>query len=368
MSRRKELNPPKWLPARSGESSDRKSVILVKDSLWTKIASVTQLIVVILIGAGLVYSVYPTYQKDLLEEQVAKLTLEALELEVFAKEARSELRQVEGETEAARVELLKLQSRIQEQAQALSAAEAERRRAMEVLEDLESEHVRFSESAEDAAWRVYKMEFMRLAGKGFRDTILRSRFAMQPFADHEERLEIMLDAFHQVPLPVIWASIDQVSSTQLGHFIRDVADIGSMQERARSKIEPHQELFICQDLSREEWLQSYNYAINNPRKAISDCVEQSWRLRKKNEGWSERQYSRIQAELYESLCLRDYQRNVFQLFVDSLRDAQSHCNDRLQDLRRIMDGRSPRILQEPDATLFEPPNESVLAVPAAIFR
>ena len=342
----------KWLQAPKDEVPAKPLEVVVRADRIQVVATWIQVAMVAILTAGLFMTVNPTYQKERLAEDVARLTMSAERKVAIAEEqtriaddARAAAQLYQARVLQARKDLDDLfthTATLEERARQL---ESERAQAFRALAETRADHERLVDAAEVAAWAIFVNELTMVAADGFRPQRLRWAMIEAQGLSFEERLTGMLQVTNMDPWAAIQSAITQVSETTMGALLADVAELDVFESRAISLLEGHESHFECAPIDPELWMQAFNEYVAVQSELIDECVERSWKYRADREGWSSARLSRLrqntdfekrQSAAFFSSCSANFQAQIIAQFTDPLGDAEAVCSRRVGDLIRIL--------------------------------
>lgn len=347
----------KWLPAPKDEVPAKPFEVVVRADRIQVIATWIQVAMVAILTAGLFLTVNPTYQKERLAEDVARLTMSAerkvaiaAEQTRIADDARAEAQLYQARVLQARKDLDDLLTHAETLEARARQLDVERAQAFRALAEIRADHKRLVEAAEIAAWTIFVNELTMLASEGFRPRRLRWAMTEAQGLSFEEKLRGMLQVFDMHPWTAIQSAITKVSGTSMGALLADVADLGQFESRAISLLEGYEPHFECPKIDAESWMHAFNEYLSVESEMIDECVERSWINRADREEWSSARLSRLrqntdfegrQSAAFFSSCSANFRTQLIVQFTEPLSEAEAACSGRITDLVRILNGETP---------------------------
>lgn len=322
---------PRWRSElkRSLRGAPRRSSAPVRRSRSELIsfhaASWSQVLTLAVLIFGYFYTVVPAFQKERLEEQVAKLKEEKDAIVEEATIAKAELEMVNQKT----AELLEDQKSLEKQSKKLQAEIAAKSKRIRSLvgrsTELENEAIelraelkstkaevrKLRGQANSYAWQIFTDYFalqVRLprlvnaammanaAGEDLDEISMRNALSMAAQQPYEAAMDVIKDIRASNKVPVEGMTPKEV---------RAFAD------RTERILEKNRNLLTCPAVNEDEWVAEFRKQSDHMEAEVEACVTKEWQNLIEERGWSDGYVSRLRQEKYW-----ERQNKVFQEFCD----------------------------------------------------
>lgn len=259
-----------------------------------------------LVAFGYFYTVRPVYQKDLLEEDVARLRLESSKLDRQTAKLRGEL----GNLRSQRKSLLAQNSLLSSERKELrSQTVVMRERVLKLSTDLGTVSARNQEQQEqlkEGQMLLLSDAFAWEVGR----SILRIEFDQIPFRESQDISEWVAAKQHQ-PIQIVLSTIDEQLKSGKYFGLPPPHDLSrSLINDLRARVVAVSSELQCPVADRDEWSRAYKEQIAEHGRNLDGCVEMHAQHLASKEGWSPARLAAIkktpywieQSNIYRRAC------------------------------------------------------------------
>lgn len=247
-----------------------------------------QVLTLALLVFGYFYTVRPVYQKEVLEEESAKLRIENshIKREVAASIRRvsviqDEMRQLENN----RRELLSNSTAIQNQNRLLSSQQAT-----------------LQQEANEASGRLVNLQQLTNSQiEEAQTTLLQSRFSLHFWSEIDafsrafleakpQELEEWFKGRQEQPADIISKKIDEELSKETYFGLPEPHSISrKIVQKIKIGVAAHRADLTCPEIDRDQWSRAWHAASSTYARSIDDCVHFHMQHTINSEGWTEKQ-------------------------------------------------------------------------------
>lgn len=308
-----------------------------------------------LVGFGYFYTVRPVYQRDLLEEQTAKLQLEQQSLQALNEESLSRLRSAEQNLSSLAEKRADLEGQIRdlEIRQASSQAELEGLRRISATSKAELERLAGLNRTQDRQIVENQLQmFKETASWAWLRSYLGEEHGNVFVAGDREKIESWAKASASQPVDAIISVIDHELSSGRYFGLPEPHSVSrSIVLDFRVKVLNASEHLTCPVIDRSAWLDAWEAALRTNLKTIDGCVEMHVNHTAQEEGWTPGQLASWRASRQYRSYESSYRRScevlasyfADRLIADAYDKYDSPCRNRLLYAQDIADGSLERL-------------------------
>ncbi|MDX6083761.1 hypothetical protein SIL81_19965 [Xanthomonas campestris pv. incanae] len=325
-------------------------------------ANWSQLLTLLLLGFGYFYTVRPVYQKDLLEEQSAKLQMEKERLEKqnsLALAKAKSMQAVLSELQTRREALQQQNSDLQMQQSNLSREVGKLRQSSRVLDQQLA-----TLNGQNADQREQLVEGHKALLKGsllyWARGVLDNRDIL-PFSGGDEALNRWVNKVPLQPVQVVLDVIDKEISDQSYFGLPAPQDVSKqVVEEFRQGVLTHKDGLTCPNMDRRAWKESWLRNRQRYLSQLSECVDAGMTSAYQDQGFNLTQIPVLrktaswkrQAEILAISCRIVAERESAELFDRAWRNIEQACHARLFNAAEVALGGTPELPSFPST---EPP-------------
>ncbi|MFA1261854.1 MULTISPECIES: hypothetical protein [Xanthomonas] len=343
-------------------SSDYKEQYTWLDRWGGRAANWSQLLTLLLLGFGYFYTVRPVYQKDLLEEQSAKLQMEKEKLErqnalAFAK--AKTMQESLSELQMRRETLQQQNSDLQMQQSSLSREVGKLRQSSRLLDQqlatLNGQNANQREQLLEGHKTLLKNSLLYWASG-----VLADRDIL-PFSGGNETIDRWVNKVPLQPAQVVLGVIDKEIADQSYFGLPAPQDISKqVVEEFRQGVLTHKDGLMCPNVDRRAWKQSWLRTRQRYLSQLSECVDAGMASAYQDQGFNLTQIPVLrktaswkrQAEILAISCRIVAERESAELFDRAWRNIEQACQARLFKAAEVALGGMPELPSFPST---EPP-------------
>lgn len=349
----REFIRPKLLRSGDQKAGGPATHIVLTNSWQSTATTWVHIFTMLILVGSLFLTVYPAYQKEVLEEKAARLTLEKDELELLAAMARQEKVAIEEEVADAKAQL----ERIENTARAATAEtvelEARIASANRRLADLVADYESLSEASQELAWiiftRALQVQVIQMFPTSSLEERMRGTDSTRTSISERFRHDLVNHQFDSLAL--VREALTGARDLPEIDFLDDVTDVDVFVDRAQHLVDRHADFLGCPTLNEDEWMVALNEVLAERSNIVESCVEDSWATLIQSQGWSDWRTDRIrrghfetrQSELYRNYCSWQFDFQVEQDFYYEFSKYEVDCRARLTTIENILAGRDAGI-------------------------
>ncbi|WDJ46370.1 hypothetical protein JH286_16160 [Xanthomonas campestris pv. campestris] len=365
MDDRSRVEHYRRLLAQRRSSDDEEQHTSWLDRWGGRAANWSQLLTLLLLGFGYFYTVRPVYQKDLLEEQSAKLQIEKEKLErqnALAFSKAKTMQESLSELQTRREALQQQNSDLQIQQNSLSREVGKLRQSSRVLDQqlaiLNGQNANQREQLLEGHKTLLKGSLLYWA-RG----VLDDRDIL-PFSGGNEGVNRWVNKVPLQPAQVVLGVIDKELADKSYFGLPAPQDISKqVVEEFRQGVLTHKDGLMCPNVDRRAWKDAWLRTRQHYLSQLSECVDAGMVSVYRDQGFNLAQFPTLrrttnwkrQADILANSCRIVAEREAGELFDQAWRGLEQACQARLFNAATIALGGTPEL---PKFPATEPPKPS----------